>query len=128
MVKIMHNPFAWIEIPVDDMARAVRFYETVFQIKLNEVSFGGLQMAWFPNAGSDAPGATGTLIKQESYVPSKKGPFVYFYSENGQDELDRLAEAGGALLRPKTQISPEYGYMAVFIDSEGNRIALYSAQ
>jgi uncharacterized protein len=123
-----HNPFAWIEIPVSDMARAVRFYETVFRFSLNQVNFGGLQMAWFPHAGNHAPGATGTLIKQESYVPSQEGSLVYFFSENLKNELDRVVDAGGKMVQPKTQISPEFGFMAVFIDSEGNRIALHSAK
>lgn len=122
-----HNPFAWIEIPVTDMDRAIAFYETVFTMKLQLVDFGGLQMAWFPNVGNDIPGASGTLVKQESYIPSLEGPLVYFYSENVQNELDRIEGAGGRIYQPKTQISEEYGYMAVFIDSEGNRIALHSA-
>ncbi len=121
-----HNPFAWIEIPVNDMERAIRFYEMVFQLKLQPMDFGGLQMAWFPNAGNDVPGATGTLIKQESYVPSQEGPLVYFHSDNVQNELDRIEEAGGSIDQPKTQISEEHGFMAVFMDSEGNRIALHS--
>lgn len=122
-----HNPFAWVEIPVNDMARAIKFYESVLEIKLQPMDFGGLKMAWFPNAG-DAPGATGTLIKQESYIPSQEGPLVYLYSPNLQNELDRVEKAGGKIYQPKTQISPEHGYMGVFIDTEGNRIALHSQQ
>lgn len=121
-----HNTFAWIEIPVSDMNRAVTFYEKVFQVHLHQVDFGGMLMAWFPPAGTEAPGATGTLIKQESYIPSQEGPLVYFYSENVQNELDRVEAAGGKIYQPKTQISPEYGFMGVFIDSEGNRVALHS--
>lgn len=121
------NTFVWVEIAVNDMNRATQFYETVFDIKLQQVDFGGLQMAWFPNAG-DAHGATGTLIKQESYVPSKEGSLVYFHSENVQIELDRVEAAGGSIYQPKTQISEDHGYMGVFIDSEGNRIALHSQQ
>ncbi|MDC8003704.1 VOC family protein [Aureisphaera galaxeae] len=120
-----HNPFVWIEIPVNDMARAVAFYEKVFEFKIQLVDFGGLKMGWFPNAG-DAPGATGTLIQQESYIPSQEGPLVYFYSENLQNELDRVEDAGGKILHPKTQISEDHGYMGVFEDSEGNRVALHS--
>ena len=121
-----HNPFAWIEIPVADMERAISFYETVFSMKLKPMDFGGLLMAWFPNAGEDAPGATGTLIQQETYIPSQEGPLVYFNCEDVQNELNRVEAAGGKLYQPKTQISPEHGYMAVIIDTEGNRIALYS--
>ncbi len=120
-----HNPFAWIEIPVNDMDRAIKFYETVMDVKLQPVDFGGLKMAWFPNE-ENAPGATGTLIQQETYIPSREGPLVYLYSEDLQQELDRVEGAGGSIYQPKTQISPDHGYMGVFIDSEGNRVALHS--
>ena len=43
-----------------------------------------------------------------------------------QKVLDKVEAAGGKILVPKTEISPEYGFMAVFIDSEGNRIGLHS--
>jgi predicted enzyme related to lactoylglutathione lyase len=122
-----HNPFAWVEIPVNDMNRAIKFYETVLKIKLQPMDFGGLQMAWFPNQG-EAPGATGTLIKQESYIPSQEGPLVYLHSLDLQHELDRVEQAGGKIYQPKTQISPEHGYMGVFIDTEGNRVALHSVK
>ena len=120
-----HNTFAWIEIPVNDMDRAVKFYEKVLDVTLQPVDFGGLKMAWFPNK-ENAPGATGTLIQQESYIPSEEGALVYIYSEDVQQELDRVEAAGGKIYQPKTQISPEHGYMGVFIDSEGNRVALHS--
>ncbi len=123
-----HNTFAWIEIPVSNMDRAITFYETVFAITITPVTFGGFKMGWFPAAGMEAPGATGTLVEQESYIPSKEGALVYFYSEDVQNELDRVEEAGGKIYQPKTQISEEHGYMAVFIDSEGNRVALHSVK
>ncbi|MEL6812961.1 MAG: VOC family protein [Bacteroidota bacterium] len=119
------NTFGWVEIPVSDMERAIAFYEKVMDVKLQPMDFGGLKMAWFPNNGQ-VYGATGTLIQQESYIPSKEGPLVYFTSEDVQQELDRIEAAGGSIYQPKTQISEEHGYMAVFIDSEGNRVALHS--
>lgn len=115
----------WFEIPVNDMDRAKQFYETVFEIKINVQNFGGLLMGWFPDRGQ-AHGAQGTLIKQNSYIPSKEGVLIYFISDDLQNELDRVESLGGKIFQPKTQISPEYGYMGVFIDSEGNRIALHS--
>ena len=120
-----HNMVGWFEIPVTDMDRARIFYETVFQVEIVLHDFGGLQMGWFPDRG-EVPGAQGTLIKQDSYVPSQEGTLVYFISDNVQKELDRIEAAGGQIYQPKTQISPEHGYMAAFIDSEGNRIALHS--
>lgn len=115
----------WFEVPVDNMDRAKKFYETVFKVEISIQSFGGILMGWFPDRG-DVPGAQGTLIKQDTYVPSQEGTLVYFISENVQNELDRVEAAGGTIYQPKTQISPEHGFMAAFIDSEGNRIALHS--
>ena len=84
-----HNMIAWVEIPVSNMERAIQFYETVFEIAIKPVTFGELEMGWFPFA-EDAPGAAGTLIKHESYIPSEEGPLVYLFSKNVQHELDRV--------------------------------------
>ena len=119
------NMVGWFEIPVNDMDRAQKFYETVFNVEIKIVDFGGLLMGWFPDRG-EVPGAQGTLIKQDTYVPSQEGTLVYFISDDVQNELDRIEASGGKIYQPKTQISPEHGYMAAFIDSEGNRIALHS--
>lgn len=120
-----HNMVGWFEIPVLDMERAKQFYETVFKVEISVHDFGRTKMGWFPDRG-DVVGAQGTLIKQDTYIPSKAGTLVYFISDNVQNELDRIEAAGGSIYQPKTQISPEHGYMGVFIDSEGNRIALHS--
>lgn len=115
----------WFEIPVNNMERAKSFYESVFQIEIKDVEFGGLKMGWFPN-NDGGYGATGTLIKQDSYIPSQEGTLVYFMSENVLNELGRVEAAGGKIYQEKTKISDEHGYMGVFIDSEGNRVALHS--
>ena len=120
-----HNMVGWFEIPVNDMDRAKSFYETVFEIEISIHDFDGILMGWFPDRGN-VVGTQGTLIKQESYIPSKEGTLVYFISDDVQNELNRVEAAGGEIYQPKTQISPEHGYMGVFIDCEGNRIALHS--
>jgi predicted enzyme related to lactoylglutathione lyase len=115
----------WFEIPVNNMGRAKSFYESVFQIDIKDVEFGGLKMGWFPD-NDGAYGATGTLIKQDSYIPSQEGTLIYFMSDNVANELNRVEAAGGKIYQKKTKISDEHGFMGVFIDSEGNRIALHS--
>ena len=120
-----HNMVGWFEIPVTDMDRAKAFYEQVFDIKIGIHDLGGVIMGWFPSAG-DVSGATGSLMKHESYTPSDKGTLVYFTSVDVQTELDRVKAAGGIILQEKTMISKEHGYMALLKDSEGNRIALHS--
>ena len=119
------NMVAWFEIPVNDMDRAKTFYESVFKIEINYQDIGGVMMGFFP-ANPEVPGAMGSLMKYESYIPSQKGTLIYFSSEDVQIELDRIVNAGGTILQAKAQISPEVGYMGMFLDTEGNRIALYS--
>ena len=84
------NMVGWFEIPVSNMERAKAFYEVVFNIKINVVDFGGLLMGWFPSSNENAYGVSGSLIKQESYIPSKEGTLVYFMSEDLQNELEHL--------------------------------------
>jgi hypothetical protein len=124
------NMVGWFEIPVSDMDRAVKFYNKVFQIKIAVHNMGELIMGWFPMAEDpEAKGTSGSLVyHKEFYKPSKEGALVYFTSRKGdiKDELSRIEKAGGKILKPKTQISPDHGYMALFLDSEGNRVALHS--
>jgi len=112
---------------VSDMDRAKNFYETVFDVTISVQDFGGVLMGFFPSE-KEASGAKGSLIKYESYVPSEEGVLIYFGSDDVQIQLDNIIDAGGTIQREKTQISPEHGYMAVFVDTEGNRIALHSQQ
>jgi len=118
----------WFEIPVSDMDRAKIFYENVFKIEINVQDFGGTLMGWFPFSEGGA-GASGSLIKNDAYQASEtQGALIYFGSQDVSNEIDRVEAAGGKVLKGKTQISPEVGFMGVFIDSEGNRIALHSRQ
>jgi uncharacterized protein len=122
------NMVGWFEIPVTDMERAITFYEAVFAVKLSRHPMGPLDMAWFPS-NETAPGAAGSLAKHaDHYRPSIDGTLIYFSSITGDlsDELARVAAVGGKVLMPKTQIAPDVGYMAVFVDTEGNRLALHS--
>lgn len=123
-----NNVVGWFEIPVSDMDRAIQFYETVFEFQLHRQKMDELDMAWFP-WDEKAPGTAGSLVHNpEFYKPAQDGTLVYFYAPSGDlnNELARIASAGGKVLIPKRQISPEHGYMAVVIDTEGNRIALHS--
>jgi len=116
----------WFEIPVVDMDRAITFYNKVFQIEINKQDFGGTEMGWFPFDGN-TKGAPGTLIKSEgNYKPATDGVLIYFSCEDVNNELANIDKARGTVLQTKTQISKEHGYMAVFLDTEGNRVALHS--
>jgi len=120
----MANPVTWFEIPVDDMTRARRFYEHVLRVELEVQDFGNLLMAWFP-AEHGAPGATGSLVKGDSYIPSHSGSMVYFSVDDIDATLARVGEAGGRTVSARMGIG-EYGFVGHFEDTEGNRVALHS--
>ena len=126
-MEINRNAVGWFEIAVSDMERAIKFYETVFEYKLERHQMGSLDMAWFPFA--DVPGAPGSLVyHKDFYKPSADGTLIYFTCHSGDlaNELAKVETAGGKIMVPKTHIAEDIGYMAVCEDTEGNRIALHS--
>jgi predicted enzyme related to lactoylglutathione lyase len=118
------NPVNWFEIPVIDLNRAKQFYEYVFGFDLSLQETGRSKMAWFPMI-MGAAGATGTLVKAESYEPSHSGSMVYFTVDDIETTLKRVEEKGGKVLNPKMSIG-EYGFVGHIEDCEGNRVALHS--
>lgn len=123
-VAIKINPVNWFEIPVRDLGRARKFFEKVLDRELTLEDMDGLKMAFFPMA-QGAMGAAGSLIKGESYEPSHAGTVVYFTVEDIEETLRRIQANGGKMLVPKKSIG-EYGFIAQFEDTEGNRLALHS--
>jgi len=120
------NNLNWFEIPANDINRAKSFYETIFNIEMHSMEMGGMQMAMFPSEMGSGK-ASGGLAKSEMHVPSAEGSIIYLNANPAMDNvIERIAQAGGEVLMPKTQISPEIGYMAFFRDSEGNKVALHS--
>jgi hypothetical protein len=122
------SAISWFEIPATDLERAQAFYEAIFQIQLIPMDMPNFQMRMFPIQNTQT-GIGGALVKaHDFYKPSTTDGVLVYLNANPdvQQVLDRIEEAGGKVVVPKTEISPEYGYMAVFIDSEGNRVALHS--
>src|SRR5689334_4235955 len=122
------NAISWFEIPAIDLERAQKFYEAIFDIRMIPLDTPNLKMRMFPLADM-LNGVGGALSKAEGfYKPSSTdGPLVYLNANpDVQIVIDKIEKAGGKIIVPKTQISAEYGYMAVFLDTEGNRIALHS--
>jgi uncharacterized protein len=117
------NPVRYVEIPVSDMDRAVRFYEAVLGMSLERTSIDGHPMALFPYLDG-APGVTAALAQGDSYVPGRQGARVYFSVADIEATLARANAAGGRTLYPKTSIG-DLGWVAEFEDSEGKCIAIH---
>lgn len=120
------NSLNWFEIPATDIKRAKKFYQAIFKIKMNEMDMMGTKMAFFPWAEGSGK-ATGALCQSKMHKPSKtSGPIIYLNANPDlKTVLGRVTKAGGKVIMPKTQIG-DFGHMAFFIDTEGNRMALHS--
>jgi predicted enzyme related to lactoylglutathione lyase len=119
----MANAVNWFEIPVTDIERAKKFYNTIFEIELVPMEAGdGFPMGMFPVED----GVSGAIVQGEGYAPSTEGSVVYLYGgDDLQVVVDRIEAAGGKLLVPKTDIG-ENGFFAFFLDTEGNKVGLHS--
>lgn len=119
------NAINWFEIPVIDMVRAKAFYESIFEIKMEEMEMPGMKYAMFPFDPTKAKIAGG-LAKSEMHVPGITGAVVYLNANPDlQLVLNRIEKSGVIIIMPKTSIG-ENGFMAMFMDTEGNRMALHS--
>ncbi|HSC54198.1 MAG TPA: VOC family protein [Phnomibacter sp.] len=126
----MKNSISWFEIPVTDLDRAQKFYENIFKTSLMAMDMGDIKMRTFPvDDIMDQNAVSGALILAGEFnTPSGNGTMVYLNANPDlQLVLDRIVAAGGTVVVPKTLISNEIGFMGVFVDSEGNRVALHSA-
>ncbi len=117
------NPITtWFEIPSANFDRAVHFYEAVFQVSLKREEMDGIAMAVFPHTDEQTGGA---VVSGAPYKPSADGACVYLYASDFDAALLRIAQHGGTIVLPKMSIGPN-GFIAHFIDSEGNRIGLHT--
>jgi len=117
------NFISWFEIPASNFERAVQFYNSIFDIQLETETMNGYSMAFFPSSS----GVGGAIICGEGSEPSQKGSLLYL---NGGEDLNevlfKVEDAGGKVILHKQKINDENGYFALFIDTEGNKLALHS--
>ncbi len=120
----------WFEIYVQDIARAKKFYEEVFQVELTDLadpteSEDEMKMVAFPFSMEDLPGASGTLVQMKGMPSGGNSTIVYFSSLDCSVEEGRAEAAGGKVVQPKTSIG-EHGFMSLCEDTEGNTFGIHS--
>ncbi|ABL99397.1 VOC family protein [Shewanella amazonensis] len=120
------QPLVWGEIAVTDMARAIAFYQAQFDVSfrredMDEVEYAILEC-------SDEKAATIGLMKHPEFKPGQGGACLYLHL------TDNLGQLVGKLEHNQVQIvmppmgikGGECGYIALFVDSEGNTVGLWS--
>ncbi|MDP3434754.1 MAG: VOC family protein [Bacteroidota bacterium] len=124
----MTNSINWFEIPVLNFDRAKEFYSRIYDYEMHEETMGPFRMGFFP-MDRESQGVGGAIVQGDGFVPTALGTKVYL--NGGKDlltVLHRVIAAGGEIITPKTLISDEIGYYAVFEDTEGNHISLHSME
>jgi predicted enzyme related to lactoylglutathione lyase len=118
------NPVGWFDINVSNLDRAKKFYETVFNIKLTDLPLEWGNQALFP-FDQEVPNISGALVEKKGFKSNENNTVVYFTTEDCVTEENRIEKAGGKIVRPKMSIG-EFGFVSIFIDTEGNTIGLHS--
>jgi uncharacterized protein len=120
------NAIGWFDIYVEDMDRAVKFYEHVLGLKLEQIidPTGETQMMSF-TANMQAYGASGALVKSKHSRPGVGGTMVYFSVEDCSIQESRILGANGKIVRSKFSIG-QFGWVTLCIDTEGNMFGLNS--
>jgi uncharacterized protein len=120
------NALNWFELATTDITRARKFYETIFSMVMTDMGeMMGMKMVAFPGTPGNGK-VSGALVQSLMHTPSQDGAFIYLNANPSiQAVIDRIVPAGGNVVMPRTEISPEIGFMAFFIDSEGNRVGLH---
>lgn len=123
------NSISWFEIYVDDMNRARKFYESVFQSKLEQLSNPStieqnIEM-WAFGGDMDSYGANGALVKMPGFSAGRNSVLIYFACEDCANEESRIEDFGGRIEKSKFAIG-QYGFISLVYDTEGNMIGLHS--
>jgi predicted enzyme related to lactoylglutathione lyase len=134
----MSTKIVWLEISVANLERAVKFYENVFNFKMDLKNVFDKDMAFFE---ANQMGIKGSLIQVENYTGSN-GIKPMFYVDILHESLEKVKAFGGeiitepSLLKQKNKngdtiikenfIDNHIGYIAQIKDSENNYFYLYS--
>ena len=120
-----NNPVGWFEIYVQDISRAKRFYESVFQLKLEQLNSGLDMEMWSFPMSMEHSGASGALVKMNGFPSGNNSTLIYFSCQDCSVEAKRVEEFGGEIQKVKTSIG-QYGFIALCFDTEGNMFGLHS--
>ena len=118
------NPVGWFDLNVANLDRAKKFYETVFNVKLTDAPIQWGKQSFFPFS-PESSDISGALVEKDGFVASSNNTIIYFETEDNISEEQRIEKAGGKVVQPKMNIG-EFGFISIFIDTEGNTIGLHS--
>ncbi|GMQ31535.1 VOC family protein [Algoriphagus confluentis] len=121
---IKGNPVGWFDIYVANLEKAKEFYEQVFEVQLIELPIEWGKQALFP-FNPQSPNISGAIVEKQGWEPGPSNTIVYFETEDCSLLEAKIENAGGKVIQPKMNIG-EFGFVSIFLDSEGNTLGLHS--
>ena len=114
MPRVIH-----FEIPADDPARAVKFYEMVFGWKIQK--WDGQEDYWLAMTGEEGqPGINGAITGRGEPTTVVVNTMDV---ASVDDSIAQVVANGGSVLMPKMPV-PGVGYLAYCRDTEGNAFGM----
>ena len=122
------NPVVHFEMPAEDRARMVAFYQKVFGWKTEQMGpeMGNYVVVSTGETKDGRPTQPGTInggFYQKTEDPLSHAPSVVIAVENIDEHVKKVLAAGGKILRMPEEI-PGIGRWASFQDTEGNRVSM----
>lgn len=120
------NAINWFEIPALDLDRAFSFYSLVLQGHVRKGTFGDSELILFNVPFSTGEAVGGSIVVREGLNPTTDGPILYLNAFGPLSKaVSKVEEAGGKVLVSFMDLG-KFGFAAIIIDSEGNKIGLLS--
>src|SRR5690242_13766648 len=111
----MSSQFVWVDIPVVDLDRAIKFYSAVLGRTVTKESTPEFTFGLFPHSDTDVSGCL--YVAEKDNAPSLTGPLVYLNAEGRlADAVKAVVAGGGKITQDIHQIGP-YGYRAIVVDT-----------
>ena len=121
----MNKVFSWIEIPVQDIERAARFYGRLLdrELTITDAPPRRTAILYFePNE------VGGSLLESPDLAPSHQGVHIYLNAGHGSEleaMIERVRSLGAEIVIPATPMD-DVGRFASFRDTEGNFLSLFA--
>jgi predicted enzyme related to lactoylglutathione lyase len=119
----MENQIVWVDIPVANLDRAIKFYSAILAAEVEKKEFDHFRFGLLPYAQT---GVSGCLVESPADEITGKGALIYFNTEGRLDDAIYQAKKFNVEIAEEKFSMGEHGFRAVLFDSEGNKIALHS--
>lgn len=120
------NAINWFEIPALDLERAFAFYSVVLNNNVRKGTFGNGELILFNVPFNTGEAVGGSIVVRPDLKPTTEGPIIYLNAFGKLSEaVDKVEVSGGKVIVPYIDLG-KFGYSAIIVDSEGNKIGLLS--